>query len=132
MRRTLKTLPAHRAQAGIPVRSGALRGARSTIGHHLRRQTAADSLTMMPTGGRDGFIRRLARRVRSIRPPLTADQQLRLLHLALNVKLKRESKPPGAIRLTLQEPAPVGADSVAAGSNSDRPIASSSRASRAR
>jgi len=36
-------------------------------------------------------------------PPLTADQQLRLLQLALNVKLKREGKPADSIRLTLVE-----------------------------
>jgi len=52
---------------------------------------------------RHGFLHRVARRVRSIRPPLTADQQLRLLQLALNVKLKREGKPAGAIRLALPD-----------------------------
>ena len=51
----------------------------------------------------EGFLHRVARRVRSIRPPLTADQQLRLLQLALNVKLKREGKPAGAIRLALPD-----------------------------
>jgi hypothetical protein len=48
---------------------------------------------------RHKFLHRVARRVRSIRPPLTADQQLRLLQLALNVKLTREGKPADAIRL---------------------------------
>jgi hypothetical protein len=89
-------------------------------------------LTVTPVVSQRGFFRRLAYRVRSIRPPLTAEQQLRLLQLALNVKLKREGKPPDAIRLTLQEPVPVGEDPVAAGPNSDRLIASSSRAARAR
>jgi hypothetical protein len=131
MRRTLKTLPAHRAEGSAPVSDRTLRGARSTIGHHRRRPTA-DSSPVAPVVRRGGFFRSLARRVRSIRPPLTAEQQLRLLQLALNVKLKREGKPPDAIRLTLQEPVRVGEDPVAAGPNSDRPIASSSRAARAR
>jgi len=59
----------------------------------------------------------VAHRVRKIRPPLTADQQLRLLQLALNVKLKREGKPADAIRLALlerdptrQDPRPVEVD----------------------
>jgi hypothetical protein len=52
---------------------------------------------------RPGFLRRVARRIGRIRPPLTADQQLRLLQLALSVKLKREGKPADAIRLALLE-----------------------------
>lgn len=52
---------------------------------------------------RRGFSGRLACRGRNARPPLTAGQQLRLLQLALNVKLKREGKPPDSIRLSLVE-----------------------------
>jgi hypothetical protein len=63
---------------------------------------------------RHGFLHRVARRVRKIRPPLTADQQLRLLQLALNVKLKREGKPVDAIRLALLEGDPTGQDVVPA------------------
>lgn len=74
----------------------------------------------------------MARRVRSIRPPLTADQQLRLLQLALNVKFKREGKSPDAVRLTLQKPVPLGEDPVVAAPNSNRPIASSGRAAKSR
>jgi len=112
MRRTLKTLPTHRAPSKTPVRDGTPRGVRSTIGHRPRRPNV-DSSSVAPVVRRGGFLGRLARRVRSIRPPLTADQQLRLLQLALNVKLKREGKPRDAIRLTLQEPVPAGEDPVA-------------------
>jgi hypothetical protein len=89
-------------------------------------------LTVTPVVQQGGFLRWLARRVRSIRPPLSAEQQLRLLQLALNVKLKREGKPPDAIRLTLQEPAPAREDLVAAAPNSNRPVASSNRVARSR
>jgi hypothetical protein len=72
------------------------------------------------------------RQVAGTRPPLTADQQLRLLQLALNVKLKREGKPPDAIRLTLQESALVDEDPVAAAPASGGPLASRGRAARFR
>jgi hypothetical protein len=131
MRRTLKTLPANRAEGRTPFRDGTPRGAQSTTGHHLRCRTA-DPLTVTPVVQQGGFLRRLARHVRSIRPPLSAEQQLRLLQLALNVKFKREGKPPDAVRLTLQEPVPLGDDPVAAAPNPQRPIASSGRAARTR
>jgi hypothetical protein len=131
MRRTLKTLPGNRAAGRTSVRGGTPRGAQSTTGHHLRRPTA-DPLTVTPVVQQGGFLRWLARRVRSIRPPLSAEQQLRLLQIALNVKLKREGKPPDAIRLTLQEPAPAREDLVAAAPNSNRPVASSNRVARSR
>lgn len=118
MRRSLKTLPTNRVPSKTPVRDGTQRGARSTFGHRLRRPNV-DSSSVAPVVRRGGFLGRLARRVRSIRPPLTASQQLRLLQLALNVKLKREGKPPDAIRLTLQEPVPPREDPVASAPVSD-------------
>jgi hypothetical protein len=95
--RTLKTLPAHRAPARAPVRDGTLRGARSTIGHHLRRRNA-DSLTVAPTVRRRGFFRRLARRVARA-PYLSREEQFRLLEVALRIKLAGEGKPEDLITL---------------------------------
>jgi hypothetical protein len=57
--------------------------------------------SMISARQRRGFCLRLERQARGVRPPLTGDQQLRLLQLALNVKLKREGKPPDSIRLAI-------------------------------
>ncbi len=76
---------------------------------------------------RQGFLRRVAHGARKIRPSLTADQQLRLLQLALNVKLKREGKPADAIRLALPERDPTRQDPVPAQLNPSQPTGSHSQ-----
>lgn len=88
-----------------------------------RRRGMTYPADLRPAVARGGFFRRLARAVRSIGPPLTADQQLRLLQLALNVKLKREGKPPDSIRLTVVETLAAERDPVAAGPVRKRPSA---------
>jgi hypothetical protein len=106
--RHLSLLPSARnSTPGKPDRASArwVRGGGKPITRHL---AGADVVE------RHGFLRRVARRVRKIRPPLRADQQLRLLQLALNVKLKREGKPVDAIRLALLEGDPTGQDVVPA------------------
>lgn len=55
---------------------------------------------------RQRVLRHLARLLRRVRPPLTTNQQLRLLQLALRVKLKREGRPADAMRLVLPESDP--------------------------
>jgi hypothetical protein len=96
------------------------------------RYTAAYPSTVPPVVRRRGFFGRLARRVTGVGPPLTADQQLRLLQLALNVKLKREGKPPDSIRLSLVEPEAAGAARVPAGPRVTRLLTASGPTRRAR
>jgi hypothetical protein len=86
-----------------------------------RRHRVTDPTGLRPAAARRGFFGRLARGVRSVGPPLTADQQLRLLQLALNVKLKREGKPPDSIRLTMVEALVAEQDLVAVGPTRTRP-----------
>ena len=105
MRRTLKTLPSHRAPGRTAVRDGTPRGARSTTGQRPQHQTA-DSSTVAPVVRRGGFLGRLARRVARA-PYLSREEQFRLLQVALRIKLRREGKPEDAI--LLQRPADLPA-----------------------
>jgi hypothetical protein len=106
-------------------------GVPSAIGRQPLR-TAAYPSAVPPGVRRRGFFGRLARRATGIRPPLTADQQLRLLQLALNVKLKREGKPADSIRLSLIEPQAAGAARVPAGPRVTRTLTASGPTTRAR
>lgn len=118
--RGLSTIPA-RPPSAPRNRYRQLRGTPGAIGR-CPRYTAAYPSTVPPLVRRRGFFGRLVRRVTGVRPPLTADQQLRLLQLALNVKLKREGKPPDSIRLSLVESLAGERDPVAAGQACNRPI----------
>lgn len=128
--RGLSTIPT-RSPSAPRSRYRGMRGAPCAIGRDPR-YTAAYPSTVAPVVRRRGFFGRLARRVTGVRPPLTADQQLRLLQLALNVKLKREGKPPDSIRLSLVEPEAAGAARVPAGPRVTRPFTASGPTTRAR
>jgi len=99
--RGLSTLPASRPDS---IRFGR-RPLRHLPGAIRRRSDCpiAYRSPVTPAAARRGSFGRWVRRVAGAMPPLTADQQLRLLQLALNVKLKREGKPADSIRLTLVE-----------------------------
>jgi hypothetical protein len=86
-----------------------------------RRRTMTYPTGLRRAAVRRGFFGRLARGVRNLGPPLTANQQLRLLQLALNVKLRREGKPPDLIRLTIVEALVAESDLVAAEPTCKRP-----------
>ena len=108
MRRTLKTLPTHRAPAKTLVRDGTQRGARSTIGHRLLRPTAHPS-TVTQVRERGGRLRRWRRRMRAA-IPFSPEQQFRLLQAALKIQLRSEGKPEDALTLRRPDnlPAPPG------------------------
>jgi hypothetical protein len=128
--RGLSTMPT-RPPSAPPGRCGRMRGTPGAV----RRQplhTATYPPPAAPAVRRHGFFGRLARRAVGVRPPLTADQQLRLLQLALNVKLKREGKPADAIRLTLAEQAPARPRRAPVRQGANRPVTPWSRATGAR
>jgi hypothetical protein len=128
--RGLSTMPI-RPPSAPPGRCGRMRGAPGTVGRDPR-YAAAYPLPVAPAARRHGFFGRLARRAIGVRPPLTADQQLRLLQLALNVKLKREGKPADAIRLTLSEEGPARPRRAPVRQGANRPVTPWSRATGAR
>jgi hypothetical protein len=128
--RALSTMPTRPPSAPWNRYRG-MRGAPGAIGRKPLH-TATYPSAVAPVVRRRGFFGRLARRATGIRPPLTADQQLRLLQLALNVKLKREGKLPDSIRLSLVEPEAAGAARAPAGPRVTRLFTASGPTTRAR
>jgi hypothetical protein len=128
--RGLTTMPTHRVGAA-PRRDGRFRGA---VGgrERDRRYTIVYPSTVVPAVHGRGFFSRLCRRAMNVTPTLTAGQQLRLLQLALNVKLKREGKPPDSIRLSLVEEETAVGGLVPVGPCATRPLPVSRPTMRAR
>lgn len=122
--RGLSTMPT-RSPGAFPTRYRRRREAPGTIGRD-RLRTRGNPASLAWVVRRRGFFGRVARAARYARPPLSADQQLRLLQLALNVKLKREGKPPDSIRLSLVEREAPGGDRVPVGDCARPPTASRS------
>jgi hypothetical protein len=104
--RALTTIP-HRPPATTPVRDRSLPGVRSTTGHHLRRRTA-HPCTVTHVSEPAGWLRRWRERMRAL--PFSREQQFGLLEVALREQLRREGKPPDAIKLQRPDdlPAPLG------------------------
>lgn len=105
--RTRTPIP-RRPPARTPVHDRRPRGARSTTGRYPRRPTA-HPVTVTHVMQRGGLLRRFRERIRAALP-FSPEQQFGLLEVALREQLRREGKPPDAIKLQRPDdlPAPLG------------------------